>query len=355
MHTHVYAGGYLTSIRDGAGNTIVSFAYDGAAAGKVVRSDTARGMVGWEYGSSRPSCAGQTVLYFHRGNTASRSIDADCGSGLLCGGKTGAGSTGALLPRRTLPSVAKPEPRRRHEHHGARAARRDVRGRLPRRRGIRLELEPGVLELGAVAGSVGNYTARVRRERPARGDQRTAMRISTRRTATPRARSSSITATPGSRGASARSGARASSPRPRRRALARTQPRARARSSRTTPTEPTQIQQIGYDVDLGRRGPQRTIHDHEELRYPGPAHADRRPAGGQRRRDGARVLDLERFRSRTGSSSTTSARRTRRSDRHAVASLTFDAWGNAMRSMIDADGRSVPACRRGARQPLPAP
>ncbi|MBA3394135.1 MAG: hypothetical protein H0T89_15920, partial [Deltaproteobacteria bacterium] len=94
---NVYTNGYLTQINDGGGNAIVSFAYDTATAGKTVRADTPRGMVGWEYNSSRTSCSGKTVLYFNRGNTASCSVDSDCGSGLLCGGKTGTGSTGVCF------------------------------------------------------------------------------------------------------------------------------------------------------------------------------------------------------------------------------------------------------------------
>ncbi|MBA3398227.1 MAG: hypothetical protein H0T89_36715 [Deltaproteobacteria bacterium] len=95
--SNIYTSSYLTQINDGAGNEIVSFAYDAATAGKTVRADTPRGMVGWEYNSSRTSCSGKTVLYFNRGNTTSCSVDSDCGSGLLCGGKTGTGSTGVCF------------------------------------------------------------------------------------------------------------------------------------------------------------------------------------------------------------------------------------------------------------------
>jgi RHS repeat-associated protein len=94
--TNVYTTNYLTAIQDGGGNTLVAFAYDGAVAGKVVRVDTPRGVVGYEFAPSRANCSGanKTVLYFHKQNTTSCSVDADCGTGYLCGGKTGAGATG---------------------------------------------------------------------------------------------------------------------------------------------------------------------------------------------------------------------------------------------------------------------
>jgi len=94
--TNVYAAGYLTSIQDGSGKTLVSFVYDGATAGKIVRVDTPRGVVGYEFAPSRTQCTGatKTALYFHKANTTSCTTDADCGTGNLCGGKTGAGATG---------------------------------------------------------------------------------------------------------------------------------------------------------------------------------------------------------------------------------------------------------------------
>jgi RHS repeat-associated protein len=92
--TNVYTSNYLTKIQDGAANSIVSFAYDAATAGKVVRVDTVRGMVGFEINSPRTNCSGKTVMYFNRGNALSCNVDADCGAGFLCGGKTGAGSAG---------------------------------------------------------------------------------------------------------------------------------------------------------------------------------------------------------------------------------------------------------------------
>jgi RHS repeat-associated protein len=93
---NVYTNNYLTQIQDGAGTPIVSFAYDSSTPGKAVRVDTTRGMVGFEYAASRTGCSGsnKTVLYFNRGNNSSCSVDSDCGTGFLCGGKTGAGSTG---------------------------------------------------------------------------------------------------------------------------------------------------------------------------------------------------------------------------------------------------------------------
>jgi RHS repeat-associated protein len=105
---YTYASGYLTAIEDNEGNSLVSFVYDGATAGKIVRVDTPRGVVGYEFGSSRASCSGQTVLYFHKRNTASCDVDADCGSGFLCGGKTGSGSTGQCFRGARCLTIASP-------------------------------------------------------------------------------------------------------------------------------------------------------------------------------------------------------------------------------------------------------
>jgi YD repeat-containing protein len=95
--TNTYVSGYLTQIQDGGGKTIVAFSYDSTTAGKAVRVDTTRGMVGFEYSSSRAACSAKTVLYFNRGNATSCNVDADCGSGFLCGGKTGSGTTGVCF------------------------------------------------------------------------------------------------------------------------------------------------------------------------------------------------------------------------------------------------------------------
>jgi RHS repeat-associated protein len=94
--TNVYTSNYLTSIQDGGGKTLVNFVYDGTTAGKTVRVDTPRGVVGYEFAPSRTECTGanKTVLYFHKANTSSCNVDSDCGTGHLCGGKTGTGSTG---------------------------------------------------------------------------------------------------------------------------------------------------------------------------------------------------------------------------------------------------------------------
>src|ERR1051326_4943029 len=46
LHTNSYAGGSLTQIQDGSGNTIVSFTYDSLTAGKIDRVDTSRGVGG---------------------------------------------------------------------------------------------------------------------------------------------------------------------------------------------------------------------------------------------------------------------------------------------------------------------
>ena len=106
--SNTYSSNYLTAIDDGAGNNIATFSYDSSTAGKVVRVDTPRGMVGFEYNSSRTSCSGKTVLHFNRGNTSTCSVDSDCGSGFLCGGKTGTGSTGVCFRGARCMTVSSP-------------------------------------------------------------------------------------------------------------------------------------------------------------------------------------------------------------------------------------------------------
>ncbi|MBA2538143.1 MAG: RHS repeat protein, partial [Deltaproteobacteria bacterium] len=100
--------GNLTSVVDGESKTLVSFAYDAATTGKVVRVDTPRGVVGYEFNSSRSECSGKTVLYFHRANTVSCDTDAGCGTGNLCGGKTGLGSTGQCFRGARCLTVSSP-------------------------------------------------------------------------------------------------------------------------------------------------------------------------------------------------------------------------------------------------------
>ncbi|MCW5803059.1 MAG: hypothetical protein KIT31_11790 [Deltaproteobacteria bacterium] len=89
--------GYLTQIADGAGDRIAGFAYSSTSSGQVDRIDTSRGTVGFDFNSSRSSCSGKTVLYFNKANTTSCSLDSDCGTGAICGGKTGSGSTGTCF------------------------------------------------------------------------------------------------------------------------------------------------------------------------------------------------------------------------------------------------------------------
>ena len=90
--------GYMTQINDGAGNLIVGFSYASSTNGQVDLVNTSRGTVGFEYNTARSGCtAGDTVLYFNKGNTTSCGVDSDCGAGFLCGGKTGSGSTGTCF------------------------------------------------------------------------------------------------------------------------------------------------------------------------------------------------------------------------------------------------------------------
>ena len=94
---NTYAGNYLSKIADGSGNLIASFSYSSANPGQVDLVNTPRGTVGFEYSSSRAACSGDTMLYFNKGNATSCGSDSDCGTGYLCGGKTGSGSTGACF------------------------------------------------------------------------------------------------------------------------------------------------------------------------------------------------------------------------------------------------------------------
>ena len=94
---YAYTSGYLTGITDGAGNLISSFHYNGTTAAQVNRVETPNGVVGMEFASTRTTCSGKTILYFNKATTGSCNIDSDCGTGYLCGGKTGTGSTGSCF------------------------------------------------------------------------------------------------------------------------------------------------------------------------------------------------------------------------------------------------------------------
>ncbi len=95
--SNVYSGGYLTQIQDGGGKQIVAFAYSATVPGRVHRADSQRGMIGFDYNSSRTTCSGKTALYFNRDNSTSCTTDTDCGAGFLCGGNTGTGATGVCF------------------------------------------------------------------------------------------------------------------------------------------------------------------------------------------------------------------------------------------------------------------
>lgn len=98
----------LTQINDGGGKTIMKLAYDQSVAGRVVRVETGRGVLGWEYASSRASCSGKTLMFFNRGNTNTCTVDSDCGSGFLCGGSTGATGSGQCFRAARCLTVSSP-------------------------------------------------------------------------------------------------------------------------------------------------------------------------------------------------------------------------------------------------------
>lgn len=102
-----YVAGYLATITDAAGIPLNAFSYSSTVAGQVDLITTPRGTVGFEFSSTRTGCTGKTMLYFNQGNTSSCSIDSDCGTGFMCGGKTGTGSTGkCFLAGRCLTTTA---------------------------------------------------------------------------------------------------------------------------------------------------------------------------------------------------------------------------------------------------------
>jgi RHS repeat-associated protein len=96
---YTYTSNYLTKITDGANNQIAAFAYSSSTSGQVDLITTSRGTVGFDYAPSRTGCStsGMTLLYFNQGNSTSCSVDSDCGTGYMCGGKTGGGSTGTCF------------------------------------------------------------------------------------------------------------------------------------------------------------------------------------------------------------------------------------------------------------------
>jgi hypothetical protein len=84
-----YVGGYLDKVyNDALGFVAVELHYVDGSPGTVARSMSEPGGVGYEYDSSRSACSGGTVVFFNQVGTSACTIDADCGSDHLCGGKT---------------------------------------------------------------------------------------------------------------------------------------------------------------------------------------------------------------------------------------------------------------------------
>jgi YD repeat-containing protein len=93
--TMQYSGGYLTKVVDGDNKDIISLTYLAATPGKVVRSVSESGELGYEYNSSRGACSGGTVIFFNRVGNATCDSDANCGADHLCGGIANPSSTPA--------------------------------------------------------------------------------------------------------------------------------------------------------------------------------------------------------------------------------------------------------------------
>lgn len=90
IHQMRYTSGYLDDIRDAEGTPkdVLVLKYLAPTAGKVVRSTSEVGELGFEYASSRATCSGGTLVYFQRVGRTVCDDDADCGSDYLCGGET---------------------------------------------------------------------------------------------------------------------------------------------------------------------------------------------------------------------------------------------------------------------------
>lgn len=88
--TMTYSSSYLEKIISGTSGKAEQLAvgYLSGSPGKVVRSTSPLGDLGFEYGSSRASCSGGSLVYFNRVGTTACDDDSDCGSDYLCGGET---------------------------------------------------------------------------------------------------------------------------------------------------------------------------------------------------------------------------------------------------------------------------
>jgi len=92
-HTMAYSSGYLTTVSTpgpvgGSPVQELALGYLSSTPGTVVRSTTALGDLGFEYGSTRGTCSGGSLVYFNRIGTTTCDADSDCGSDHLCGGET---------------------------------------------------------------------------------------------------------------------------------------------------------------------------------------------------------------------------------------------------------------------------
>ena len=87
------ANNKLTSRKDGLANTLLDLRYVAGTAGKVATVSTSQGEVGYDYNHASCNAGAGTRVYFNRWSSSETcNVDADCGAGNYCGGKTATGT-----------------------------------------------------------------------------------------------------------------------------------------------------------------------------------------------------------------------------------------------------------------------
>jgi len=155
--TNVYTNNYLTQIQDGSGKSIIAFDYNDTH-GRVAGVDARSGVLGYEYNSTRAACLGKTILYFNLGSTNSCNVDADCGSGFLCGGKTGSGFTGRGFRGARCLTVSSPSEDVITGVTAVGPPSESCDGSCLEASSYVWNTGAGVLDLGAIQDPSGNYT-----------------------------------------------------------------------------------------------------------------------------------------------------------------------------------------------------